>query len=347
MCDCGDVLHLGAEAAEALLRDVYRVELEKAKLDPLKARDFAVIVERLAKALRGVTKAAEDRAIADALDVMDVDWRQVRSSKVNEIVGEAKRTMGRIPDEVMPRVTEVLDQRALPLVMDTKTSTIRKFHLDIESSLTMTDENIATFARDSSALFVRDAYGVRAERFSQRARTVVSEGLALGLGREEIASDLARAAADGGPARSTTYWRGISTVFANRARTHTEVMALEEAELESFLFVAVMDQKTSMTCTFMNGQTFPVPAAAEHVRKVVSMKNPEDIVRHAPFVNEGTDEDGNPILYFKRGGERHVVADILPGGGFKARMDRGQIQAAGIAIPPLHFPVCRSTIVAV
>ncbi len=42
MTDAG-LLSAGADAADALLRDVYRVDVGKA-LDPLDARDFLVIV---------------------------------------------------------------------------------------------------------------------------------------------------------------------------------------------------------------------------------------------------------------------------------------------------------------
>ena len=105
----------------------------------------------------------------------------------------------------------------------------------------------------------------------------------------------------------------------------------------------------------LDGRTWDVPSAADRVRQGMTLDDPDEIVDHMPFVNEGKDEDGNPILYFKRGGKRHVVADIVtPGAGAKDRpgdyrqkMDDAELAAAGVTIPPLHWPVCRSTILAV
>ena len=57
------------------------------------------------------------------------------------------------------------------------------------------------------------------------------------------------------------------------------------------------------------------------------------------------------ILYYKDGDRRITVASAKKSGAgageYKMQLSPEEMESAGIVLPPLHFPVCRSTIVAV
>ena len=63
----------GADSAEAILRDIYLVDVAKT-LDPLDKDDFMSIVRRLSRALRAVAAPAAEEALRRALERLDVDW---------------------------------------------------------------------------------------------------------------------------------------------------------------------------------------------------------------------------------------------------------------------------------
>jgi len=345
---------LGPEDLDDILVRLGFEDVVKARrLDPLKPRHFLLIVERVAKALRNVTQSSESEAVAGALNALDVDWANVSASKINEVIGAAQNQLSAVAQQVMPRVTEVFESRAGALVKDTKVSAIQRFSLDIGADLSATDERIAEFARDTSSLFVRDAYGLRAEEFSVRARGLVAEGLESGLGRDAIAASIESTVTEGALARGMNYWRNISSIFTSRARNNTQIAALEEAAVETYRWESVMDGATSSICRMLHGTEWSVSRAAEHMRSGFALDDPEDIVDHSPFVQEGSD-DGQAVLYFNRKGERHVVADILDSGvgerdkvgTYKPRMTQEELLAAGVQFPPAHGN-CRSTVTAV
>ena len=114
----------------------------------------------------------------------------------------------------------------------------------------------------------------------------------------------------------------------------------------------MMDQTTSEICRFLNGRIFSVEKAVKRMRHSMSLTDPEEIRNVRPWVQSGMSPNGDPLLYFNRGGERHTVAHVDEAG--EGEMDRAgkysktmsnkALEAAGVNVPPLHSH-CRSTIV--
>jgi SPP1 gp7 family putative phage head morphogenesis protein len=207
--------------------------------------------------------------------------------------------------------------------------------------------------RRSETHFIRDQYGRRADELSERARDIVAGGLEQGLGRDDIAEDLSTAltAATG---QRRAYWQLVATNFANRGRTYTQLVAFDEADIERFRFEAVLDQVTSEVCRFMHGREFTVEHARRRFEAVEQAPDPEQVSELQPWMQTGRDDAGNQVLYFERGGRRHLVAQVDQGavgrsdevGRYSQAMSNDELIAAGVTVPPLHGH-CRSTIVAV
>ncbi len=233
-----------------------------------------------------------------------------------------------------------------------RTSAVRRFELRIGADLTKTDERIATFVGESQGNFVRDEYGRRREDFSQRAKEIVADGVARGLGRDDIAGDLSAALTSDAFDRNQSYWDMVSMVFVNRARSYTQLAALEEAAVQTYVFEAVMDEVTSEICRLLHGRVFPVSPAMDRFREVERLRDPERIREVTPFVQVGADEEGNQVLFYERNGRRRAVAQVdepavgTPDavGRYSRVLSNQELQAAGVTVPPLHGH-CRSTIV--
>jgi SPP1 gp7 family putative phage head morphogenesis protein len=345
-----DLYGAGADAAEEILRDVFRVEKV---LDPLDAADFMAIVRRLSRALRGVARPAEDAALRRALERLDVDWPNLSPQARDQVVRAARQALGAVEAQVLPQVEQIFEAEAERVVTGARRSTARRFGLRIGTDLTRTDERIAKFVRESQGNFVRDEYGRRREAFSTRAKDIVASGVERGLGRDDIVKDLSEAMAREAFDRSRDYWEVVSMVFTNRARTYTQLGAFEEAGIERYRFDAVLDEVTSEVCRFMHGKVFTVGRATEKFREVERARDPERIRDVQPFVQVGADREGNQVLFYERGGRRRAVARVEEPavgerdevGRYSRALSPGQLEAAGVSVPPLHGR-CRSTIVA-
>ncbi len=117
-------------------------------------------------------------------------------------------------------------------------------------------------------------------------------------------------------------------------------------------FDAVLDESTSTTCRFMHGRVFRVARAMRRFDDVEQAGEPEHIKDLQPWVQVGADDKGNPILFYKHAGRRHLVAHVDESavgqadkvGSYSRALGAGQLEAAGLTTPPLHGR-CRSTIV--
>jgi len=337
-------------AADELLRDVYRLDVAKA-LDPLDPRDFLVIVQRLGRALSGVAREAEAGALRRALAELDVDWPNITERARDHIIRSARHALQSAQAHVLPQVDQIFEVEAKHVASGSRRGSIRRFGLRIGADLSRTDERIARFVRESEGNFIRDAYGRRHEEFSRRARDIVASGQERGLGRDDIVGELAQQLT-AVTNRSTSYWETVATSFANRGRTYTQLAAFDEAGVARFRFDSILDQQTSTVCRFMHGRVFSVARAVQRFNDVEAAGEPERITELQPWVQVGADPDGNQILFYKRAGRRHLVAQVDESavghsdkvGRYSRALGAGQLEAAGIAAPPLHGR-CRSTLV--
>lgn len=347
-----DIYSGGVEAAEAILRDVYRVETTKA-LDPLDANDFITIVMRLSRALRRVSRPAEEAALRRALERLDVDWPNLSKAAQGQVVRAAREALRAVELQVLPRVDQLFEAEAEPIVGQARRSAVQRFGLRIAAELNATDLRTAKFVRESQANFVRDEYGRRRQSFSQKARSIVTSGLERGLGRDDIVAELTSVMPTEAFNRNETYWEVVAMVFTNRARSATQLVAFEDAGLESYRFEAVLDEATSEVCRFMHGKVFSVAAARSRIQEVERSRDPELIRDLQPFVQVGVGDDGSEVLFYEKGGRRRPVARVDESAvGHKDRVgeySRGlspeRLEAAGLSVPPLHGR-CRSTLIA-
>jgi len=337
-------------AADDLLRDVYRLDVAKA-LDPLDRRDFLVLVQRLGRALHGVSRDAEADALRRAFATLDVDWPNLSSRARDEVLRAARQALHGAQAKVLPRVDQIFELEGEKVVAGTRRATVRRFGLHIGAETTRTDERIATFVRQSESNFIRDEYGRRRDELGQRARDIVASGLEQGLGRDDITAELS-ASLGTVVSRGKPYWETVATSFANRGRTYTQLAAFDEADIEVFRFEAVLDEVTSEICRFMHGREFSVERAMQRFDDVEQARDPEAIADLQPWVRTGADDDGNQLLFYERGGRRRAVAQVDEAavghadkvGRYSHALGNDELEAAGVTVPPLHGR-CRSTIV--
>ena len=209
------------------------------------------------------------------------------------------------------------------------------------------DTRLAQFMARSHVLFVRNEYHRRAENFSEKAREVVAAGMETGLGRKDIAANLAKAAADALTKKNVPYWELVAGAFVGRGRSYAQVGAYADAGITHYRIEAVLDERTSNICRFLHGRVFSVRDSSRLFEEAGRLQDPEDIKNLSPWPRE--DAAG---LYIMRGGRRIHVARIERSGA-GASDDVGELTTyhsqadlarLGLGFPPFHG-LCRSTTV--
>jgi len=342
-----------AKAADAAAEMLERLRLPVSKeIDPLDPAGFARIVTRLQHDLSGATAVDEADALRRAIEALDVDWTRLSPAGRDAVVRAAREAVAGVADHAMPRVRQLFEARGPAIYGDSRSSASRRFGFDLSQTLSLRDLAAERFVRESNVHFVRDTYGRRADELSSTAREIVARGLEEGRGSSEIAGDLADALGDR-VMRGDSYWQTVAMQFANSARTYSQVNAMRDAGIQTLVFEAVLDEVTTDICRFMHGQVFSVPVAGAQLDRLASLENPDDVVNVAPWYREGTDPDGNRVIYFERAdGSQTTVAQIERSGRgtsddtgeYSNAMSAAEMQASSVPYPPLHAK-CRSNVV--
>lgn len=346
-------LHDGIEAAEEIASQLLGFSVRKA-IDPLTPAGFILIGETVAERLAKATEGAELEVIADVLETLDLDWQELSEDAIEAAMKAVQKAIAdTYIARVVPTVSSVLIEEGTKFMRLVRLATIASQNFTITPSLSQRDLKAEEQIRNSHLNYIRDAAGVRSEMLSRRARELVTRGVSQGLGTDTIGKELGEQLSEDIP-RPDSYWRTVADAFVGRGRAASQIGALEDAEIDTYEIVAVLDEVTTDICRFMDGKVFQVSAARGVLDSIEDLDDPEDVKYAQPWVRVGKDGDGGKRLYVPRSdGSTETIAKIERS-GVGAKDDRGTYSSAksdadlvslGIPVPPFHGR-CRTTIVA-
>lgn len=171
------------------------------------------------------------------------------------------------------------------------------------------------------------------EHLREPFRDTIAAGLEEGLGRRDIGRRL-RGLVEGtadAPGKIELYNR-VAATSVNRANNWGGVFSLQEAGIDEYVIRAVLDERTSKICRFMDGKVFQVARAMSLVNQVLEGP-PETVETLSPWpVYDSSRDDfylpqreGKPYL-------KEQSVDFL--------------QDQGLSLPPYHAN-CRTVYVVV
>ncbi len=341
----------GRRAADVLLERCVGVRLRKA-FDLGTPRGLDQAVGELSGLLRARTAASDDAAVGAAVAVLDVDWRRTTPEQRRSLISRALQAAGRRTAAVPQQVRATFGQAADAVVRATRDDSRRRQRLSIGADFNALDRRIVQHLQTSEANFVTDEYGRRHEAFSAEARRIVEAALEAGLGRDDTARGLERAAADVLAGRASFYWDVVAGSFVTRGRSYAQLSAYAEAGIRRYLIEAVLDERTTEICRFLHDKAFEVRAGLGRFEQVEA--DPTRIKSLTPWVRAARDpESGRTALYVDRDGAREPLALVTrSGAGMKddlGEFARGRSERdladLGVTFPPYHG-LCRTTTVA-
>jgi SPP1 gp7 family putative phage head morphogenesis protein len=321
-------------------------------IDPRSPEGFLRIVDQVAGELRRASQGAEAEAVRRAIAQLDVNWPGLTEDQRLRIVRAANQAIASVPPQIQFRVNRILGREASQVVRGTRRSLKERFDLPIAADLTRTDVRIARFVAGSQLNFIRDEYGRRQEDFSEKARQVVSQGIAQGLGRDDISRALGAAFRDTAMNRSAFYWDVVASAFVGRARSAAEIVSYAEAGIAYYIIEAVLDEVTTDICRYLHGKRFSVSVAMGQLERAERLRNPEDIKQAQPWLRVRQDRRGNRAIFVPtaQGDLRvAVVADSAERKGlkdargtFRAGLSASRLETVQVGPPPYHG-LCRTS----
>ncbi len=349
--DLHEIVALAREAADDVLATYLRIPVSKG-LGIGTPQGFTRIVARLAAELRRRAAEPEEQAVKNAMAILDVDWAKLTPARRSELVSEAVRVANRGGAAAAQEIRLVLGRAADQVVRATRSDERTRHHLVIAADFNAVDRRMVRHIVTAHTNFVRDEYGRRHDALGIEARRIVAQGLEQGLGRDDIAADLEKAASAAMIGKAPGYWEVVASAFAGEGRSFAQVSAFAEAGIERYVLSAILDERTTDLCRFMDGKEFAVGNALLAFDRQAGLEEPEAIKQLRPWVRERLNEEtGARELGVKRGEgwtriaviERSGVGVRDGRGSFSQALGNAQLAGLGIFAPPFHGH-CRSVL---
>lgn len=332
-------------AAQHLLKSAYRVDLRK-ELDPLKDKDFMVIVQQLSDQLKTISGPLERASVSRAMQLLDVDFQTLTGAQAAELAKAVNLSVRGVSSRIMPEVTGTLRTEVSQTIGQTKIRAAKKYRWTVRTGFDQVDQRM-TKAIGSIASWVTDEYGQRAAMMELGIQNTIMEGFSKGLRNEEIAEDLRALGEKVLVKKSASYWELVSTNITNRARNFGHLRTMEDAGVREFVFSAVMDERTSAQCSALNGTQFSVQTGLRSYSdlELQTQGDYQAADKVMPFVKRKDVGEGITELFVQPPGLGRTVLGRLDraSGKVEGMLSPSQLAAAGVSAPPIHHK-CRSTI---
>lgn len=345
---------LFAEAAVAAEEIAARLLVEKG-LNPLKRKDFITITNRLHDQLKRKALPPERKAVERALQKLDLDWVNLSPAQKNKAIDTFNQALaGLVPARLT--AVPVLQGESKAIVAGTKTATIQKFKLGIDSSFTRKDQAVADSVAGMQANFITDNTGDIVDGTTAWVRKQVSDLAEEGLSSAAIAESLVVGVSAQTLGKASNYWHVVATAFVGRARTYEQLVAYSDAQIDYYTWESVLDERTTEVCRFMHGKRFSTQASMQRFRAAeaaVKAGGARGVKDTQPWVTVTRNAEGKQLLVARTSKGTHVLAQVdEPGygevdriGSYSNAADVPTLESFGVSTPPAHG-MCRSTVVA-
>ena len=356
-CDTAErlaVIRKARELTDAVLPPSLLKPVSKA-MDLSTGPGFDRAVASISRSLRRATQADETDALRVAIAEMDVDWHGSTPAQRRELISQAMKAAGRHTALIPARIETRLGDAAEEVVASTRRHARQAQGLAIGADFNAMDRRVTEHLVSSNLNFVTNEYGRRLDGLGEQARRIVAEGVEAGLGRDEIAADIKRAAERSLIGRSASYWDVVAASFIANGRSFAQLSSYAEAGIERYQIEAVLDEQTTETCRFLHGKTFSVGDGIRRFEQLESIEDPDELKASQPWARQATDRStGRTALFVNRGGVRTPLAEVTRSGvgskddlgEFARAVSSRELMDMGVGFPPYHG-LCRTTTVPV
>jgi len=309
--------------------------------------DFRAFTRRLGNQLMQADRAHTLPHIRRAVEALDFDWGNMTAAKIDRAFREARKAMRGIAEgPILPVWSKKVTVQLESVIKGVRKILKTYFTPRIGLAFSQPDRQAVGEIAAQQGWFLRDALGRRADALTNKGRKIVSAGLKRGLGSRTIGAQLR--------AQLPQLWQGYGAGYANvvaanavsRARSYSELAGYREAGIEYLEVQAMLDERTTEICRFMDGQILEVRACAALQQAARTVSKPEQIYQVTPFMEVKTRRNGQNIIQTRTGTRvaqvlRSGVGGVNDRGKHNQLLLNGKMPKKGVGTPPYHHN-CRS-----
>lgn len=329
----------------ALLDAVGVISLRKQDPDDVLERgEFDRRMLALALLIGNALRVSDGAKIAELRRLLRRNWVDLDEAAQAAALRQAVVVMRRLPNRVGEKIVDRAERAAMDMEIRARRRARRQLRLDIPAKLPAALGSEATRLVQPLPEFIEEEFERRGNHFLVAAIALAALLTRRGLPNAEITERLTALAESF--VNRPAYALGLSATVLNRARTASLLNAFDEAGITTYEVSATLDDRTCRKCRFMHGKIFRVDRGVDLVRGVSRTASPQRIEEVNPFLAEGTDAQGRPIVYVGSGTNRRVLAREVERGGqgergrFVSEVRESTLTTLGIGPPPYH-PYCR------
>lgn len=330
---------------EALLVAPNGVLIEKAS-NMYDAVDLKAVSNKLVGQLRWADRKYIKPQLDKMLDQLDVDWTKMTQVQIRETFMRADRFMRSVAtDEVLPIWTEKVNTTLKVVANGVRKQIKNNFLPRIGVSYTRDEVLALERIGEQQGWFMRDYQKTISAGLTERGRRIVQDGLSKGLGRKEIGKRLWEQLPGMWEGMGKRYADVVAANAVSRARSWAELVSYQSAGVEMLEAQAVLDERTTDYCRFIDGQIIEVNACMDLAQQAANVSKPDDIYRVSPFMRTVM-EDGKRYIETATGTRlaemvRSGAGRVNDRGEFRAFISGRQLPHAHVGMPPYHH-ACRT-----
>lgn len=182
----------------------------------------------------------------------------------------------------------------------------------VEISLNPWDTQAQEWHKENAVYWIGKNY---TKDLSDRLKAALLPAFTEGADQVQL-SKLLAAEMEGYLKRSLNYYEGLSNHIVTRSFNFGLLSGWTDAEIDRYIISAVIDDRTTDICRFMDGKVFSVARGMEFATDMINTTDPEAVKELAPWLEP---------------------SDLPDGIG-----DDGDALPEGMAMPPYHW-LCRTT----
>ena len=207
---------------------------------------------------------------------------------------------------------------------------LRRAGRQIDKGITKVDQQVINALNKHNNFFISGTYDTTLiGRVNSVTKQFVEEGLPKPILEDRIRATLTAQL----PQRADVYYKILSNDVLNRARAFAQVNSYVEARVRRYEIVAVMDERTSEICEYMDGRVFEVEVSRKIVKDITTFGIPKTgaavdrfkALRPWIYLDDLAAKKGDNALFY-RGPKGQKI--YLPESNFSGKA-RGEFKSKG------------------
>lgn len=310
-------------------------------MDPVEFHKYVV------KTLRGWApemKAVGGAYVDEYVDMIErEDWSKKTEKEIDE---EFSKLATWVPIEVLSSTARMMSsgaKYAYELSLATREGVINLNKLELDTSFNLKETRAIDRLSKWSYKQIPVSYVKMSERLSKTIQQELIKGLESGVHYRTVTKEIIAKTPEIVTRQQINFLNVTAQGALARARSQAQLLTYRDAQVTVVRLAAVMDERTTPQCSFLNNQIIGVEPTLNYMEQAVAKDT--DPRNSFPWITARKDKkNGSEFLEFTQDGKTHRFAETDKTGTMKYRegWNLDKLIPFGVGMPPYHA-LCRST----